>query len=74
MATTHIVQEETGERWFTPEEAASRINVSVDFVRRLIREKRIPYAKFGLAKNGRVRISETDLDAYVASCKVEAVR
>jgi excisionase family DNA binding protein len=50
------------------EQAAERLGTSVRFVRRLIAERRIAYTKLGR----HVRIATRDLDAYVASGRVEA--
>ena len=49
------------------EQAAERLGTSVRFVRRLIAERRIAYTKLGR----HVRIATRDLDAYVASGRVE---
>jgi excisionase family DNA binding protein len=49
-------------------QAAERLGTSVRFVRRLIAERRIAYTKLGR----HVRIATRDLDAYVASGRVEA--
>jgi excisionase family DNA binding protein len=56
------------DRLLTVEEAADRLGTSVRFVRRLIAERRIAYTKLGR----HVRIASRDLDAYVASGRVEA--
>jgi excisionase family DNA binding protein len=50
------------------EQAAERLGTSVRFVRRLVFERRIAYAKVGR----HVRISEHDLSSYVATRRVEA--
>jgi excisionase family DNA binding protein len=49
------------------EQAAERLGTSVRFVRRLIAERRIAYTKLGR----HVRIAGRDLDAFVASGRVE---
>jgi excisionase family DNA binding protein len=51
-------------------EAAARLGTSVRFVRRLITERRIAFHKLGK----HVRISSTDLAAFVAAGRVEPVR
>jgi excisionase family DNA binding protein len=56
------------ERLLTVEEAAERLGTSARFVRRLIAERRIAYTKLGR----HVRIATRDLDAYVASGRIEA--
>jgi excisionase family DNA binding protein len=55
------------ERLLTVEEAAERLGTSARFIRRLIAERRIAYTKLGR----HVRIAGRDLDAYVASGRVE---
>ena len=56
------------ERLLTVDEAAERLGTSVRFIRRLIAERRIPYTKLGR----HVRIAAGDLDAFVASGRVES--
>jgi excisionase family DNA binding protein len=56
------------ERLLTVDEAAERLGTSARFIRRLIAERRIAYTKLGR----HVRIATRDLDAYVASGRVEA--
>jgi excisionase family DNA binding protein len=51
----------------TVEQAAERLGTSTRFVRRLIFERRIAYAKLGR----HVRIAEHDLINYVAAGRVE---
>jgi excisionase family DNA binding protein len=55
------------ERLLTVEEAAERLGTSARFIRRLIAERRIAYTKLGR----HVRIAGRDLDAFVASGRVE---
>jgi excisionase family DNA binding protein len=55
------------ERLLTVDEAAERLGTSTRFIRRLIAERRIAYTKLGR----HVRIAGRDLDAYVASGRVE---
>ena len=55
------------ERLLTVDEAAERLGTSTRFIRRLIAERRIAYTKLGR----HVRIAARDLDAYVASGRVE---
>jgi excisionase family DNA binding protein len=55
------------ERLLTVDEAAERLGTSARFIRRLIAERRIAYTKLGR----HVRIATRDLDAYVASGRVE---
>lgn len=54
----------------TVEQAADYLNITDHFVRRLIRERRIPFLKVGRL----VRLRRTDLEDYVAACSVPAVR
>jgi excisionase family DNA binding protein len=56
------------ERLLTVDEAAERLGTSTRFIRRLIAERRIAYTKLGR----HVRIAGGDLDAYVASGRVES--
>jgi excisionase family DNA binding protein len=55
------------ERLLTVDEAAERLGTSARFIRRLIAERRIAYTKLGR----HVRIASRDLDAFVASGRVE---
>lgn len=54
----------------TVEQAADYLNITDHFVRRLIRERRIPFLKVGRL----VRLRRTDIEAYLAECAVPAVR
>ena len=54
----------------TVEQAADDLNITEHFVRRLIRERRIPFLKVGRL----VRLRRTDIDEYLASRLVPAVR
>ena len=54
----------------TVEQAADYLNITEHFVRRLIRERRIPFLKVGRL----VRLRRADIDAYLAGCAVPAVR
>ena len=49
-------------------EVADRLGTSQRFVRRLIAERRIPYTKLGK----HVRISDGDVDAFIAAGRIEA--
>ena len=55
------------ERLLTVDEAAEQLGTSARFIRRLIAERRIAYTKLGR----HVRIAARDLDAFVASGRVE---
>ncbi len=54
----------------TVEQAADYLNITDHFMRRLIRERRIPFLKVGRL----VRLRRADIDAYLAGCSVPAVR
>jgi excisionase family DNA binding protein len=56
-------------RLLTVEQAADYMNTTVRFVRRLVAERRIAFVKLGR----HVRISTSDLDAFVAAGRVEPV-
>lgn len=49
------------------DEAAQRLGTSTRFLRRLVAERRIPYVKIGR----HVRFHVSDLDAFIASGRVE---
>ncbi len=52
---------------FNVDQAAERLGTSQRFIRRLVAERRIAYAKLGK----HVRIDSADLDAFVAAGRVE---
>ena len=54
----------------TVEQAADYLNITEHFVRRLIRERRIPFLKVGRL----VRLRRAEIDDYLAGCAVPAVR
>ena len=54
----------------TVSQAAKRINTSDRFIRRLISERRITFHKVGK----HVRLSISDIDAFIAQGKVSAAR
>ena len=54
----------------TVEEAAEYMNTTARFVRRLVAERRIAFVKLGR----HVRLSITDIDAFVKAGRVEPVR
>lgn len=53
----------------TVDQAAERLNTSPRFVRRLISERRIAFVRLGR----HVRITEDDIDAFIAHGRVEPV-
>lgn len=55
---------------FTQSEAADYLGVTPRQIDRLLRRRELPKIKVG----GLVRISRADLDAYIESRRVEAVR
>lgn len=59
------------EQLMTPEEAASHLRASVDTVYRLCRSGKLSHHRLG-PKGGTIRVHPSDLEAYVASCRVEA--
>ena len=56
-------------RLLTITQAADQLGTGPRFVRRLIAERRIPFHKVGR----HVRIAAGDLDAFIASGRIEAV-
>ena len=54
----------------TVEQAADYLNITDHCVRRLIRERRIPFLKVGRL----VRLRRPAIEAYLAECAVPAVR
>ena len=54
----------------TVDEAADRLDTSPRFIRRLITERRISFHKIGR----HVRLLSTDIDAFIAAGRVEAVQ
>ena len=54
----------------TVDQAAERLGTSPRFIRRLVAERRIAFAKLGK----HVRIDSTDLDAFVAAGRVAPAR
>ncbi|WP_239393644.1 helix-turn-helix domain-containing protein [Frankia sp. CiP3] len=52
------------------EQAAEILGTSVRFVHRLVAERRITYIRLGKVKH--VRIYRSDLDAFIASGRVQA--
>jgi excisionase family DNA binding protein len=58
------------DRLLTVEAAADRMSTSVRFVRRLVAERRIGFVKLGR----HVRISESDLAAFIAAGRVSVLR
>lgn len=56
-------------KYLSVPEAAGYLNTSVRFVRRLIAERRIAFHKLGT----HVRLAVADLDAFIASGRVEPI-
>ena len=56
--------------FLTVEQAADYLNITEHVLRRLIRERRSPFLKVGRL----VRLRRTDIDEYLASRLVPAVR
>ena len=61
------------DKLLTVDEVAERLGTSPRFVRRLISERRIVFVRMG-RKGSPVRITETDLEAFVESARVEPMR
>jgi excisionase family DNA binding protein len=59
----------TTTKYLTVQEAADYLNTSVRFVRRIIAERRVAFHKVGR----HVRLSVTDLDAFVAAGRVAPI-
>lgn len=57
------------DRLLTVKQAAERLGTTPRFIRRLTQERRIPYTKLGGSK---VRIRESDLDAFISNGIVES--
>ncbi len=55
------------EHLLTVEQAATHLQTSPRFIRRLIFERRIPFIKLGR----HVRVKASDLDAYIAAGRIE---
>jgi excisionase family DNA binding protein len=51
--------------------AASRLNCSERFVRRLVQERRIPFVKIG---GSRVRFLDTDIEDWIVSQRIDSTR
>jgi excisionase family DNA binding protein len=56
-------------RYLSVPEAATYLNTSVRFIRRLIAERRVAFHKLGR----HVRFAVTDLDQYVSAGRVEPI-
>jgi excisionase family DNA binding protein len=64
------VERPIADAYLTLPEVGERLGTGVRFARRLIEERRIEYKKFG----HHVRVAESVLNAYIASCTVEPVK
>ena len=53
----------------TPQQAATRLNIHVETVRRMIRDNRLTATKLGTGRRARLRIDETDLQAFIDNSK-----
>jgi excisionase family DNA binding protein len=53
------------EKYFTPEEISNILNLPISSVYRMLREKKLPGMRIG----NLWRISKTDLDAFIGSCR-----
>ena len=61
------------DKLLTVDEVAERLGTSPRFVRRLISERRIVFVRMG-RKGSPVRITESDLVAFIESARVEPMR
>ena len=61
------------DKLLTVDEAAERLGTSPRFVRRPISERRIVFVRMG-RKGSPVRITESDLEAFIESARVEPMR
>lgn len=59
------------ERYYSLKEVAERLGVSVDCVRRLVWKRRLAHTRIG-SPHGRIRVSESDLKAYLERTRVGA--
>jgi excisionase family DNA binding protein len=62
-----------GTKWLTVADVASRWSVTDNYVRRLIRERRIAAMKFGEARNAPVRISVAAVEEFEAAGALEPI-
>ncbi len=67
MNTPTETQEQQGDRLFTRQEAAERLNVTLRFVTRCVQQRRIRYVRVGRM----IRIPEEALTEYISSNTVE---
>jgi excisionase family DNA binding protein len=57
----------------TPRQAAVRVGVSLSLVYELCQQKLIPHFRLGgKGRRGRILIEESDLAAFIQSCRVQA--
>ena len=61
------------DKLLTVDEAAERLGTSPRFVRRLICERRIVFVRMG-RKGSPVRITESDLEAFIESARIEPMQ
>jgi excisionase family DNA binding protein len=64
---TTRMEETMRENLLSVEAAAEYLSASPRFIRRLVAERRVPYVKVGRL----VRLTAEDLDAFIASARVE---
>ncbi len=57
-----------------PSEVAERLGTSRSHVYDLIQSRAIAVHRVGRGQRGAVRISEVDLEAYLADCRIEATK
>lgn len=61
------------DKLLTVEDVAERLATSPRFVRRLMSERRIVYVRMG-RKGSPVRVTESDLAAFIEAARVERMR
>ena len=57
------------DKFLTIEQAASRLGMSVRFVRRLVAERRIAFHRYGRS----VRLAEEDVEVFAEASRIEAM-
>jgi excisionase family DNA binding protein len=63
-----------GEGKMTVQEAASRLEISVSLVYRLVADGRLGHARIGgRGRRGKIIITEEDVRAFLGRCRVAAV-
>jgi excisionase family DNA binding protein len=61
------------EKQYTLREVADLLHMSVDAMRSAVWKRRIGYTRIGSPRHGRIRISESDLQAFLERHRVAAL-